>query len=87
MTVQPSETHLTITFTDGTIHTYVVTEPQGEESQMVSRLRHIMESHTLMLEVDNRLLVLPMQNIRSIEVNPTLPKLPDTAIRHLRPLS
>lgn len=77
---------LTITFTDGTIQAYAMTALQGDETQMVSRLKHIMESNCLMLEVDNKLRLLPMQNIRSIELTPSLPKLPDTALRHLTSL-
>lgn len=80
-------TQLTISFTDGTTETFALTAPQGEETQMVSRLKHIMESNCLMLEVDDKLIMLPMQNIRAIEVTPSLPKLPDTALRHLQRLT
>jgi hypothetical protein len=76
---------LTITFTDGTVQTFNLNEPPPTENTPIisSRLKHIIESNCLMLEVDNRLLLFPMQNIRCIEINPSLAKLPDTVIRHL----
>jgi hypothetical protein len=82
---RPSQ--ITIMFTDGTVQAYALSAPPGDETQMVSRLKHIMEANCLMLEVDNKLLMFPMQNIRCIEIEPSLPKLPDTALKHLTALN
>ncbi len=74
---------VTVTFTDGTVQTFQLTESQGDEVQMASRIRHLMESNFLALETDQKLLLLPMQNIRAIEVSPSPAKLPDTVLRHV----
>jgi hypothetical protein len=73
---------VTITFTDGAVQTFHLTESQGDEMQMASRIRHLMESNFLALETDQKLLLLPMHNIRAIEVSPSPAKLPDTVLRH-----
>jgi hypothetical protein len=75
-------TQLTVTFSDGTVQTYGLTESQGDATQMASRIKNIMESNFLALELDHKLLMLPIQNIRSIEVSPTPTKLPDTVLKH-----
>jgi len=85
-TTPPESAQLTVTFTDGTVQTYAITQSQGDDTQMVSRLKHITESNCLMLEVDHKLIMLPMQNIRSVELSPSLPKLPDTVLKHLKAL-
>lgn len=83
---QPPMATLTLTFTDGQVQQFAFTERQGDETQMVSRIKHIIESNCLMLELEDRLLMLPMQNIRAIEISPPPAKLPDTTLKFLRPL-
>ncbi|NJL48167.1 MAG: hypothetical protein HC929_12645 [Leptolyngbyaceae cyanobacterium SM2_5_2] len=73
---------VTVTFTDGTVQTFQLPESQGDEVQMASRIRHLMESNFLALETDQKLLLLPMYNIRAIEVSPAPSKLPDTVLKH-----
>lgn len=72
--------HLIVTFIDGTVKTFGLTEMQGDELQMASRIRSMMESNTLALETASGLMIIPMYNIRFIEVSPAPPKLPDTVI-------
>lgn len=80
MLTPPPLAHLIVTFVDGTVKTFSLTERQGDEMQMASRIRAMMESNSLALETATGLIIIPMYNIRFIEVSPTPPKLPDTVI-------
>jgi hypothetical protein len=75
--------HLTVTFMDGTVQVYGLNEMQGDDLQMASRIKTMMESNFLALETDQGLILMPMYNIRSIEVSPAPPKLPDTVITNV----
>lgn len=78
--------HITITFNDGTVQTYAVTEQQLNGLQMASRVKSMMEASMVALELEDRLVMLPMTNIRMIEVSPSPTKLPDTVLRQVVPL-
>lgn len=78
--------HITITFNDGTVQVYAVTEQQLDGLQMASRVKSMMEASMVALELEDRLVMLPMANIRMIEVSPSPTKLPDTVIRQVVPL-
>lgn len=77
---------LTVTFTDGTVQEYGFTEADTDDTQVASRIKHILEANCLLLEVDNSLTILPMQNIRSIEISPSPARLPDITVKNLRSL-
>lgn len=78
--------HITVTFNDGTVQTYGLTERQVDGLQMASRVKAMMEASMVALELEDRLVMLPMANIRMIEVSPSPTKLPDTVIRQVMPL-
>jgi hypothetical protein len=46
----------------------------------------MMEASMVALELEDRLVMLPMANIRMIEVSPSPTKLPDTVLRQVVPL-
>jgi hypothetical protein len=75
--------HITVTFNDGTVQTYAVTEQQLSGLQMASRVKAMMEASMVALELEDRLVMLPMSNIRMIEVSPSPNKLPDTVLRQV----
>jgi hypothetical protein len=74
-------TQITVTFINGAVETYGLTERQTDALQMASRLKTMMESHMFSLELEDRLVMIPMYNIRMIEVSPAPSKLPDTVLR------
>lgn len=86
MTAPTPVAHITITFNDGTVQTYAVTEQQLNGLQMASRVKSMMEASMVALELEDRLVMLPMTNIRMIEVSPSPTKLPDTVLRQVVPL-
>jgi hypothetical protein len=72
---------ITVTFINGAVETYGLTERQTDALQMASRLKTMMESNMFALELEDRLVMIPMYNIRMIEVSPAPNKLPDTVLR------
>jgi hypothetical protein len=86
MTDSTPMAHITITFNNGVVQVYAVTEQQLDGLQLASRVKSMMAASMVALEVEDRLVMLPMANIRMIEVSPSPTKLPDTVIRHVVPL-
>ena len=72
---------LTIHFIDGS--NLSVTFPQQSEnfSQIADRVQKALVANQLAIEVDGELFVIPMNNIKYLQVNPAPEKLPDTGIR------
>ncbi|MFH7243608.1 MAG: hypothetical protein ACHWZW_12235 [Spirulina sp.] len=78
--------HITVTFNDGTVQTYGLNSQQTTMLQMASRVKTMMESNMVALELEDRLVMLPMYSIRMIEVSPAPNKLPDTVLRQVTPM-
>jgi hypothetical protein len=72
---------ITVTFNNGAVQTYALTERQTDPVQMASRLKNLMEASTFSLELEDRLVIIPMYNIRMIEVSPAPDKLPDLVLK------
>lgn len=79
-------TQITITFNNGAVQTYGLTERQTDPIQMASRLKSLMEAKTFSLAMEDRLVIIPMHNIRTIEVSPAPDKLPDLVLRQVVPI-
>ena len=61
--------------------------PEGQ-SEAVERLQNAMQSNLIVLKTTaNRLLVIPVNNILKIEINPAPPKLPEYALDYVRIVS
>ena len=71
-----------IRFTDGTSLKFKFA---GDEVQDVTdaatRIQNILDARTLALELDGQLMIIPMSNIRAIEVVPSFEKLPERFIK------
>lgn len=75
---------LTIRYISGGSDCFEFDSPQEEKAVLASHIQRVLNSKELMLEVGDRLLVIPMQNIQKIELSPVPLKLPDIAIRNVR---
>ena len=73
--------YLTIHFTDGS--KLSVTFPkQGEDfHQMANRVQKALDANKLAIEIDGELFVVPMSNVKYLQVNPAPEKMPETIIR------
>ncbi|MCP4233198.1 MAG: hypothetical protein GY770_06385 [Aestuariibacter sp.] len=49
--------------------------------QVVNRIQKALDANQLTLEIDNQLFVIPMNNIKYMQVSPSPDKLPETVIR------
>ena len=71
----------TISFTDGEQLKIAWAKQQDAALRAGSVVEKIMANQSLAIELEGRLVLIPVQNIRSIEVQPAPDKLPDTVIR------
>ncbi|MFQ5936094.1 MAG: hypothetical protein ACE5LB_06790 [Acidiferrobacterales bacterium] len=74
-----------IRFTDGTEQNFEFPQ-QGPETNMAARIQEMVSSKVLMLELEDRVVVIPYQNIQSIDVLPAPSKLPSAALKGARRL-
>ena len=72
---------LTIHFTDGS--KLSVTFPRQIEDfhQMAARVQKALDANKLSIEIDGELFVIPMNNVKYLQVTPAPEKMPDTIIR------
>ncbi|MEL7034836.1 MAG: hypothetical protein AAFO04_04360 [Cyanobacteria bacterium J06592_8] len=75
---------LTVRYVNGESHCFEFETPQEEKALLASHIQRVLNSKELMLEVGDRLLVIPMQNVQTIELSPIPLKLPDIVIRNVR---
>lgn len=59
-------------------------ERQEDALNVASQIKEVLSADQLMLELEDRLLVIPFQNVQYIEVAPSPDKLPSNAIRNVR---
>jgi hypothetical protein len=77
---KPDET-VTIHFTGGKSLKIHFPPDDTADPNMASRIKRIMESRNLMVEVRGELLAIPFDNIEYIQVSPSPDKLPELAVR------
>jgi hypothetical protein len=77
--------YLKVQFNDGTVQRYEYARAE-EKTDMAERIREMLATGTLLLELPDpkRLLVIPFQNIQSIEVVPPPPEMPGVVIQVVR---
>ena len=71
---------LTIHFIDGTKMSLNFPPQAENEYAAVLKLKELLKTRQLLVEVDGALLVIPFENIKYIQAYPAPPKLPETAI-------
>ncbi len=74
---------LKIHYTDGS-EMQVEYVRKEEVSNIATRIEKAIESNEVLIELEDRLLVVPLNNLKYIEVVPAPPKLPKFTIRHAR---
>jgi len=73
-----------IHYVDGSKDEFVFTRSDSEAELALKRLQDAMHSNLLLLRLSDRLLVIPIHNVRKIEIKPPPANLPDTAIHNVR---
>ena len=72
---------LTIHFNDGSKLSVTFPQQTDDFNQIASRVQKALDANQLAIEIDGELFVIPMNNIKYLQVNPAPRKLPDTVIR------
>jgi hypothetical protein len=75
------ERFLTIHFTDGSKLSLTFPKQTDELHQIAGRVQKALDANQLSIEIGGELFVIPMSNIKYMQVNPAPEKLPDTVIR------
>ena len=81
----PSGIHCTliITFADGTHDEYHF-PPQADAHRMKHLMDRLLAATTLCIQLEDRLIAIPVNNIRSVELLPPPDHLPELVITHAR---
>ena len=76
-----SNRFLTIHFTDGSKMSVTFPKQAGEPHQILNRVQKALDANQLAMEIGEELFVVPMNNVKYMQVSPRPDKLPDNVIR------
>ena len=74
---------LTILYVNGTEQKFEYTRAE-DVLNLTTRMQEILKADQIMIELEDRLLIIPFQNIQLITTSPPPPKLPPNALRNVR---
>jgi hypothetical protein len=83
----PPTVHVKLTLIDGSEQTYELQPRPGTEFNVGTRIDKLLHQTNIALALDDRLVIIPTHQIRSIEVSPLLTKLPDHVVANVRRIS
>ena len=69
-----------IRYVDGTKHKFEYIQEE-DRLDTASRIQQALSANQVLLDLGDRILIVPFQNIKSIEISPPPAKLPGTAVR------
>jgi hypothetical protein len=78
------DVHCTISFVDGTQLKLVWPRPEEPDARLAGMLERILTNESIAVEVEGRLMIIPVNNIKTMEVSPAPEKLPAMVIRDAR---
>ena len=81
MTETGQKRSLTIHFMDGSKLSVSFPQQLQDPTRMASMVERALESHQLAIDVSGELFVVPINNIKYLQLYPTPEKLPDLVIR------
>jgi hypothetical protein len=76
-----NERYLTIHFTDGSKLSVTFPKQTDMLYKIVSRVEKALEADKLAIEIGGELFVIPMNNIKYMQVSPAPDKLPESVVR------
>ena len=71
---------MTVKYTNGQEENYEFNRQVTDEFQIGKKLQEALESQSLMIELENKIQVIPFNNVMSAEVSPPPIKLPSNCI-------
>jgi len=78
------KTTMVVRLADGSVQRFQLPSDGGDDVTLGSRIEKALETQDLVVELGDRLLVIPKHSILTIELTPPPPKLPAVAIRNAR---
>lgn len=78
---------LVIRYTNGTEQTYEFPSQQVDPANMISRIHRALDQGYLLLSMEDRVCVIPLQGIQYFQLMTPLSRLPDTALQGVRLVS
>ena len=82
--LKPPTVSMTVRLIDGSIRRFRFPSDGGDDVTLGSRIEKALQTQDLVVELGDRLLVIPKHSILTIELTPPPPKLPAVAIRNAR---
>jgi len=74
---------LTIRYVNGNEEKFEYT-PMEDTLNIASQVQEFLKGNQILLELEDRFLIIPLQNIQSIEVSPPPGKLPSNVLKNVR---
>ncbi len=74
---------LSVYYTNGKVQWFEFTRAE-DTTNIGSRIQEIMKSKQLLLDLEDKTLIIPFASIQHIEISPPMQKLPLTAIKNIR---
>ena len=74
---------LIIRYMDGTEQLYIFPPQESDPFTAGERIQEMLSARHLMLEVEGKLVIIPFQSVKTIEVSPPPDKLPAGVIRNV----
>jgi len=81
--IDKTKSTLTIRFVNGSEQKFEFTRPE-ESASIAQRIQDALSANQLLLELEDRLMVVPFQNILTVEVSPAPPKVRGNVLRNVR---
>ena len=76
-----------IHFMDGSSMSFQFDAPSEDTLSVASQIHNVIDNNIMRLEVDNKLVFIPISNIRTIEITPAPAKLPPQVLKGARTVS
>ena len=80
---EPRNAGMIVRYVDGNVNKFTFTRKEDEVNAM-KRIDEALTANWLVLELEDRALLIPVHSIRNIEVIPKPPSFPSYAIRNVR---
>lgn len=77
--------NLTVRYVNGKEEKFEFTREE-DALNIASRIKDALSANQIILELEDRVLIIPFQSIQSIEISPLPTKLPPNTLRNVRPL-
>lgn len=77
---------MTIRYVNGNENRFEFTRVD-DTMNVATRIKEVLSANQIMLELEDRVLIIPLQNVQSIEVSPPPEKMPPNVIKNVRLIS